>query len=67
MNAWEAVFTQSRANCGFYDEERLPQSRWEWPRNTWFQARLDYVREYDLNRYVRPQRKSPAGQGTGAR
>ena len=47
MNTWESVFTQSRVNDGFYDEERLPQVRWDWPKRTWFQARLDYAREHE--------------------
>ena len=45
MNLWQSVFIQSRANNGYYDEKRLPECRWEWPKGTWFQARLDYVRE----------------------
>ena len=63
MNAWESVFSQSKANRGFYDEERLPQSRWEWPHNTWFQARLDYVRENDFSRYVRTQKEIVCRRG----
>jgi hypothetical protein len=47
MNVWEAVFSQSRVNNGYYDEQRLPQSQWDWPRKTWFQARLDHVREHE--------------------
>jgi hypothetical protein len=45
MNIWESVFTQSRVNDGYYDEERLPDFRWAWPKGTWFQARLDYARD----------------------
>jgi hypothetical protein len=45
MNVWEAVFRQSRVNHGYYDEDRLPQSKWDWPKRTWFQTRLEYVRE----------------------
>ena len=46
MNLWESVITRSRINDGFYyDEARLPEFRWEWPKGTWFQARLDYARE----------------------
>lgn len=48
MNVWESVITRSRVNDGYYyDQERLPEFRWEWPTGTWFQARLDYVREHD--------------------
>lgn len=45
MNTWEAIFTQSPANDGRYDEENLPHQHWEWPKATWFQARRDFVRE----------------------
>ena len=49
MNVWESVFTQSRVYHGHcYEEDRLPEYRWEWPRGTWFQARLDYCREHEL-------------------
>jgi len=46
MNVWESVFTQSRVNDGYYDEERLPDFRWAWPKDTWFQSRLDYARDH---------------------
>ena len=26
MNSWEAIFTQSPVNQGYYDEQRLPSS-----------------------------------------
>lgn len=45
MNVWEAIFRQSRVNDGDYDERFLPQSKWDWPTGTWFQNRLDQMRE----------------------
>ncbi len=48
VNAWESVFTQSKANDGYYDKDGLPVCRWDWPKGTWFQARLDYIRERHL-------------------
>ena len=45
MNAWESIFRQSRVNDGYYDEDKLPQLKWEWPKGTWFQARRDYILE----------------------
>ena len=45
MNAWELIFIQSPVNDGYYHEMLLPELRWEWPQGTWFQARLDYIRE----------------------
>jgi hypothetical protein len=47
MNMWEAVFSQSPVNDGYYSGEKLPQVLWGWPRGTWFQARLDYIREHE--------------------
>lgn len=62
MNLWESIFLQSRANDGWYGEEDLPQSNWEWPKETWFQARLDYVREHQwpprVNLHRKPVRPS---------
>lgn len=48
MNAWEAIFTQSPANNGYYEEDELAQGYWEWPRRTWLQGRLEYLRENEL-------------------
>jgi hypothetical protein len=58
MNVWEAVFSQSRVNNGYYDEQWLPQSRWDWPSKTWFQGRLDYVREHEPIWALKTVRKS---------
>jgi hypothetical protein len=44
MNSWEWIFRQSRVNDGDYDEDRLPLQNWHWPRDTWFQDRLRYLR-----------------------
>lgn len=44
MDLWESVFTQSPVNDGYYDEDELLHQRWEWPKETWFQARRDLVR-----------------------
>jgi hypothetical protein len=45
MNSWEAIFSQSPVNDGYYDEHELPHLRWEWPSATWLQARRDYLRK----------------------
>ena len=47
MSNWEAIFSQSPANKGYYNGEKLPQVHWDWPKRTWFQARLNQVREHD--------------------
>jgi hypothetical protein len=44
MNAWVAVFSQSRANNAPYDGDRLPSQIWQWPADTWFQTRVRYLR-----------------------
>jgi hypothetical protein len=45
MNAWEAIFSQSPVNDGYYEEHDLPHLRWQWPRATWFQTRRNYLRK----------------------
>ncbi len=45
MNSWEAIFSQSPVNDGYYDEHELPHLRWEWPSATWLQARRNYLRK----------------------
>ena len=52
MNAWESIFLQSPVNDGCYEEDGLPQQNWDWPKGTWFQARLDHIRDHEpvLNR-----------------
>jgi len=57
MNAWESIFLQSPANDGCYEEDELPQQYWDWPKGTWFQARLDQIRDHETVLYRRPRRK----------
>ena len=45
MTAWESIFMQSPVNNGYYNEDALPEQKWEWPKRTWFQTRLDFIRE----------------------
>ena len=44
MTSWELIFLQSRVNNGAYDGDHLPAQNWNWPRDTWFQERLYYLR-----------------------
>lgn len=46
MSNWEAIFSQSPVNDGYYDEQRLPEVHWDWPRGTWFQSRRDLIRDH---------------------
>jgi hypothetical protein len=45
MNYWQLIFLQSKVNSGAYDGDRLPARTWDWPRETWFQRRLFYLRK----------------------
>ena len=47
MSAWKTIFVQSPVNDGHYDETELPYLNWHWPRETWFQSRLGFVREHE--------------------
>jgi len=47
MNAWESIFLQSPVNEGWYEEDELPQQNWDWPKGTWFQGRLDQIRDQE--------------------
>ena len=40
LSYWQFIFMQSRANGCSYDVDELPQVNWQWPRDTWFQERL---------------------------
>jgi len=61
MSIWETIFMQSPVNDGRYDEEQLPQQNWEWPKGTWFQARLDYIREHQTPLALKSSRKMRGG------
>jgi len=61
MSAWESIFAQSPVNDGYYDEDELPQQNWDWPKGTWFQARLDYVREREPVWSLKTSRKMRNG------
>ena len=52
MSAWESIFFQSPVNGGCYEEDELKQQNWDWPKGTWFQSRLDQIRDHEpvLNR-----------------
>ena len=40
LSYWQTILLQSKANGCLYRGEDLPQTNWEWPKNTWFQERL---------------------------
>lgn len=57
MNTWEAIFTQSPANNGYYNEDDLLHLNWDWPRGTWLQDRLEYVQEHEPAAILKSLRK----------
>ena len=59
---WQRIFLQSKANGAPYSGEDLLPFNWSWPKNTYLQHRLQYVRRYrssdermDLNRAGGPR------------
>jgi hypothetical protein len=44
MNSWQVIFQQSRVSNGNYIGDQLSAQNWQWPRNTWFQQRIRYLR-----------------------
>lgn len=65
LNDWQLIFLQSRANGCFYNVETLPHANWQWPKNTWFQARLShYLHALEpalkLPNYQRSLRRAPS-------
>ena len=50
MSDWLVVFTNSRANGGFYPGAYLPISGWwQRPAGTWLQKRLEELREKEAD------------------
>jgi hypothetical protein len=52
LNFWQLVFLQSKVNGVPYHGEELPGHNWEWPKDTYLQRRLRYLKESqspDLN------------------
>jgi hypothetical protein len=40
LSYWQLVFLQSKANGCSYRGDGLPQVKWRWPRDTWFQEQM---------------------------
>ena len=43
---WQLVFLQSKVNGALYHGEELPGARWEWPKDTFLQRRLQQARSH---------------------
>ena len=43
---WQRIFLQSKVNGALYSGEQLLSFNWSWPKNTYLQHRLQYLRQY---------------------
>jgi hypothetical protein len=66
MDGWELIFAQSPVNNGYYAEDNLEQRNWDWPRGTWFQARLNHIRDHERFRRIRSSSESTFSDGNSA-
>jgi hypothetical protein len=41
---WQLIFLQSKVNGAPYHGEKLSGHHWNWPRGTYFQRRLQFLR-----------------------
>lgn len=41
---WQQVFLQSKVNGAPYHGDKLSGNNWQWPKDTYFQRRLTYLR-----------------------
>lgn len=42
LSNWQMILLQSKVNGCWYRGEDMPQTNWDWPKNTWFQERLSH-------------------------
>jgi hypothetical protein len=45
-SSWQSIFLQSKVNGAAYNGEQLLGFNWEWPKDTFLQRRLKYLRKY---------------------
>ena len=45
-SSWQSIFLQSKVNGAVYGGEQLLGLNWEWPKHTYLQQRLEYLRKY---------------------
>ena len=49
VSYWQVVFLQSKANGCSYVGDTLPHTKWQWPRDTWFQEKMgDRLKELEI-------------------
>jgi hypothetical protein len=42
ISDWQLILLQSKANGCLCSDKDLPQTNWNWPKNTWFQEQLSH-------------------------
>lgn len=47
MSPWQFIFLQSRINLPCYSIVEPQASHWSWPKETWFQNRLNHIRNVE--------------------
>ena len=45
---WQLIFMQSKVNGAAYKGEDLPGRNWNWPKDTYFQRRLQQTKYFHL-------------------
>jgi len=45
-SSWQSIFLQSKVNGAAYNGEQLAGFNWDWPKDTFLQRRLEYLRRY---------------------
>ncbi|HTN69458.1 MAG TPA: hypothetical protein VMO00_00030 [Methylomirabilota bacterium] len=61
-SSWQSIFLQSKVNGGAYNGEHLLGFNWEWPKNTFLQRRLEYLRKYRASDEI-PDLNQSTGRG----
>ena len=44
LSSWQLIFLQSKVNGAPYNGEALPGQSWDWPKDTYFQRRLQQIK-----------------------
>ncbi len=52
LSLWQIIFLQSKVNGAQYDEEELPELKWDWPQNTYLRRRLRTLKEAHIRARV---------------
>jgi hypothetical protein len=46
QGTWRRIFLRSAVNGATYRGEQLPRRYWDWPKNTYLQRRLKYLKQH---------------------